>query len=66
MDGYAKHHPLTLTVRADMLESVSGLTDNDLHKEIAFGVSTLDVNDPESLRWLACLCERRVFDLENS
>lgn len=65
--GYETMHRLALTAPADMLESVAGYQPGEeMHKELIFATRLLDENDPDSLRWLACLCERRVADLEAS
>ena len=64
MNGYAKPIRLGLTVRADMLETVAGYQAHDVMRELAFALRMTDENDPDALRWLATLCERRVDDLE--
>jgi hypothetical protein len=56
-------HRLSLDARADMLESAAGLTEARVREELSYAARTLDKNDPDALRWLACLCERRVADL---
>ena len=64
MNGYTKHYPIDLTTEAHMLETVAGYSEGDVMRELAFAVLTLDAYDPASLRWLACLCARRVGDLD--
>lgn len=59
-NGYAEHHPVDLTVRADMLETIAGFPVSEYAKELTFAMAALDVHDPESLRWLACLCAAQV------
>jgi hypothetical protein len=63
-NGYETMHRLSLKARADMLETVAGYEEQAVEVELAFAVVALDPEDPATLRWLACLCERRVADLE--
>lgn len=64
MNGYAKPCKLDTTVRADMLETVAGYTDDDMHRELSFAIGTLDVYDPDSCRWMMALLDRRIAELE--
>ena len=65
MNGYAKRHAVEITARADMLETVAGYENSErVDREIAFATSALDLTDPESCRWLACLLARRIDELE--
>lgn len=64
MNGYAKPIRLTLEVRADTLETIAGYEAHDVERELAFALRMTDENDPNALRWLAALCERRIEDLE--
>lgn len=74
-DGYAEHHPLDLTVRADNLESIAGYTPQQLIEElrdaarIVAGAASRDggygVDNADHLRWLAALCAERVAWLED-
>jgi hypothetical protein len=63
MNGYEQMHRLGIEARADMLESVAGMDRWRVLSEIGFACAALDVDDAATLRWLACLCERRVDDL---
>jgi hypothetical protein len=65
--GYAKMHRLDIEARADMIETVAGYEDDGrkVLRELSFAIGTLDENDPASLRWLACLIERRLVDIES-
>ncbi len=64
MNGYEEMHPVGIDVRADMLESVAGLTDAEMEGELAFATNTYDWNDPASMRWLAALTARRIATVE--
>lgn len=64
MNGYEKPVRLSLTVRADTLETIAGYQAHDVERELAFALRMTDENDQDSLRWLAALCERRINDLE--
>jgi hypothetical protein len=66
MNGYETMHRLRIEARADMLESAAGLTVGRVREELAHAARTLDENDDASLRWLACLCERRIDDLHTT
>lgn len=63
-NGYAKLHPVGIMVRADMLETVAGYTDVKVKRELAFALSCADINDPATLRWLACLLARQIDTTE--
>ena len=63
MNGYERMHPVPVQARADMLESVAGLDDEGMDRELAFGASALDLGDAESCRWLICLLARRVDEV---
>ena len=65
MNGYAAAIRLSLTVRADTLETIAGYQSHDVERELAFALRMTDENDPDALRWLAALCERRIEDLES-
>jgi hypothetical protein len=63
MNGYERMHRLSIEARADMLESVAGMDSYQVTRELAFAALSLDENDDGALRWMACLCERRIEDL---
>lgn len=66
MNGYARLHPLSMKVRADTLESIAGFEDGERReRELAFAVASVDVDDVDSLRWLAALIDARVLELES-
>jgi len=61
MNGYAEHHPVGISVRADMLEVVAGYPDEErVNRELAFAVGMMDERDPESLRWVATLLATKL------
>lgn len=65
-NGYTAPHPVGIEVRADMLEITAGWPDEArVNKELAFALSTVDENDPDSLKWLAC-CIAAKLDYLNS
>jgi hypothetical protein len=47
----------------DMTATVAALTTDRLQTELAFAVPALDMNDPASCEWLACLLARHARDL---
>jgi hypothetical protein len=63
-NGYTEHHPIGLTAEAQMLESAAGYTVARVRRELGYAIQTLERDDPDSLRWLVCLCARRVDDIE--
>lgn len=59
-NGYAELHPISLKVRADTLETISGYPDEErIDRELAFAIATT-TSDVDSLRWLAALCAAKV------
>ena len=64
-NGYAKEHALDITVRADMLESVAGFGTTRFEQEYRFAIAAEDFNDPDNLRWIASLINRRVLELDH-
>ena len=73
MNGYERPHRLTIEARADYIESVAGMTEDDVVRELDFalGESLHELRHTEhdadeeasSLRWTAVLVERRLVDL---
>lgn len=63
-DGYAKMHAVDVQARADMLESVAGLDEAGMEREIAFGLAAVDARDAATMRWVVCLLARRVAELD--
>lgn len=64
--GYTALRPVEVMAEAQMLESVAGYTAADMSRELAFGVSTLDLDSSESIRWLLCLLARRLAEVDAS
>lgn len=64
MNGYATPCRLTIEARADMLETVAGF-DNEARTraELWFAIQSADADDPATLRWLACVLERRLDEI---
>jgi hypothetical protein len=64
-NGYEKPTPVGIEVRADMLEITAGWPDEArTDMELAFAVDSLDDDDPDTLRWLACCIARKLDDME--
>lgn len=65
MNGYAKMHRLDIEARADMIETVAGFEDDSwrVRRELHYAIDHMEDSDPDSLRWLACVIERRLLDL---
>jgi hypothetical protein len=61
---YAKMMPVGIDVRADMLETVCGYSEDQFQRELDFAFGTVDDYDTESLRWLAACIARRIDELE--
>lgn len=65
MNGYAKMHPVGISARADALEIVVGYPDAErVDRELSVAISSIDPNDTETYRWLACLISRKIDELE--
>lgn len=63
-NGYAAMIRLGITARADMLETVAGFQDEPRTRaELWFAIQSADADDPDTLRWLACVLERRLDEL---
>lgn len=63
-NGYATMHKLGIEARADMLETVAGFADGTRTRaELWFATQAADADDPATLRWLACVIERRLDEL---
>lgn len=66
MNGHSKLHPVGIDVRADMLESVAGMSDERVRRELAFAVHAMSENDPDSMRWLSALLARCIDNIEEA
>lgn len=66
MNGYAECHPVVIEVRADMLESVAGLDEQGMKRELVFARAALDLSDPGSMRWLAALLARKISEVKEA
>lgn len=51
---------LHIWARADMLETVGGLTVQDQERELIVALDDADVDDADSLRWAAVMIESRL------
>ena len=58
--GYDKPHMLRIWARADMLESVGGMTLQDQERELDDALEGVSADDAESLRWAAVMIESRL------
>jgi hypothetical protein len=66
MSGYAKMIPVGIDVRADTLEITAGYPDeHKVDRELAFAISALDMDDPDTLRWLACCIAAKLDYVES-
>lgn len=66
MNGYATMHRLSIEARADMQETVAGFEDEARTRaELWFALQSADADDGATLRWLACVLERRLDELSD-
>jgi hypothetical protein len=65
MNGYTKMHRLDIEARADMIETVAGMEGDGwrVKRELLYAMGDADYDDADSLRWLACVIERRLIEL---
>lgn len=63
---YAKEFPLTIIVRADMLETVAGYSNTNFLIELASAVRQFDMTDVDSALWLTICLDRHINTLKEN